>query len=126
MDIKVLKFSGAKNSCQLIINGELHTLKADYYSVGGQAHMETIVPVFETKLIELNDEVELYLYTDGYIDQFREKDNKGYGSRRFKKLLMDIHKLPMEEQKACLLEEMAKWQGKGAQIDDIMVMGIRV
>ena len=88
--------------------------------------METIVPVFETKLIELNDEVELYLYTDGYIDQFRESDNKGYGSRRFKKLLLDIHKLPMQEQKTYLLEEMAKWQGKGAQIDDIMVMGIRV
>lgn len=126
MDNKVLKFAGAKNSCQLICNGELISLKADYYSIGGKAYTQRRVPVFKTKLIELKDEVEIYLYTDGYIDQFRESDNKGYGSRRFKKLLMNIHKMPMEEQKACLLGEMAMWQANGAQIDDIMVMGIRI
>jgi serine phosphatase RsbU (regulator of sigma subunit)/Tfp pilus assembly protein PilF len=68
----------------------------------------------------------LYLYSDGFSDQFGGPENKKYSRRRFTNLLKSIQELSMQEQLLSLGEELKTWQGKGEQIDDICVIGIRL
>ena len=68
----------------------------------------------------------LYMFTDGYADQFGGPEGKKFKYRRFRHLLMSIHQLPMEEQKNKLYENMKEWMGnQHEQIDDQTVIGIR-
>lgn len=68
----------------------------------------------------------LYLFSDGYIEQFGGENDKRFTQRRFRKLLIDIHNKPMPKQKELLEKALAEWQGKTEQIDDILVMGVRM
>jgi len=66
------------------------------------------------------------LFSDGYPDQFGGPEGKKYKYRRFRHLLMSIHKLPMEEQLRKIEENINEWMGlTHEQIDDQMVIGIR-
>jgi len=68
----------------------------------------------------------LYMFSDGYPDQFGGPEGKKFKYRRFRHLLMTIHKLPMEEQHRKLEDNINEWMGvQHDQIDDQMVIGIR-
>ena len=67
-----------------------------------------------------------YIFSDGFVDQKGGKDNKKYMSKNFKNLLLRIHDLPMFEQKNILEKTITDWMGDNAQVDDILVIGIRV
>jgi hypothetical protein len=76
--------------------------------------------------VAIEDKDILYLFTDGYADQFGGPEGKKYKYRRFRHLLMSIHHLGMEDQKRRLDEHMREWMGgRHEQIDDQMVIGIR-
>ena len=68
----------------------------------------------------------IYVFSDGYQDQFGGPKNRKYMSGRFKKLLVKVSSLSCEEQHKTLDEEFAKWKGSNEQVDDICVIGIRV
>jgi serine phosphatase RsbU (regulator of sigma subunit) len=68
----------------------------------------------------------IYIFTDGYIDQFGGPEVKKYRLAPFKDLLMTIADKPMEEQKEILELEFNMWKGKYEQIDDVLVMGIKI
>ncbi len=118
----VLQFSGANNHCYLVRNGNLETIKADKMPVGLSDLLET---PFTSSEIELQENDCLYLYTDGFHDQFGGPDNKKFMSKRLKELLTEIASLPMREQKIRLETAMDQWMGYNDQIDDILVIGIR-
>jgi serine phosphatase RsbU (regulator of sigma subunit) len=65
----------------------------------------------------------IYLFTDGYADQFGGPERKKFKYRRFRHLLLTIHKLPVQEQRLHLIKSMEDWMGSEEQIDDIMVLG---
>jgi serine phosphatase RsbU (regulator of sigma subunit) len=65
----------------------------------------------------------IYLFTDGYADQFGGPEGKKYKYRRFRHLLLNIHKLPMSQQKAYLNQSIEDWRGNREQIDDILILG---
>jgi serine phosphatase RsbU (regulator of sigma subunit) len=67
----------------------------------------------------------LYLYSDGYQDQLGGGKGKKFKAAKFKKLLLDNYREPMEKQKQILLETIQKWRGSTEQMDDILVMGIQ-
>ena len=67
----------------------------------------------------------VYLFTDGYMDQFGGPENKKFNIPNFKKLLLGIQHLEMEKQKQMLEETISKWKGNYKQIDDMLVIGIR-
>ena len=67
----------------------------------------------------------LYLFTDGYADQFGGKENKKMKPKPFKKLLLNINHLDMNEQRKELLEKLNEWKGDFEQIDDICIIGIK-
>lgn len=118
----VLQFTGANNHCYHVRNGVLETIKADKMPVGLSDLLET--PFSSTEIL-LQENDCLYLYTDGYHDQFGGPDNKKFMSKRFKELLTEISSLPMQEQKQQLNNAMDQWMGHNDQIDDILVLGIR-
>ncbi|MGW8314413.1 MAG: PP2C family protein-serine/threonine phosphatase [Bacteroidales bacterium] len=68
----------------------------------------------------------LYLFSDGFIDQKGGRENKKYLSRRFKSLLLGIQDKPMYDQKQIVEKTLSDWMGDNFQVDDILVMGVRV
>jgi serine phosphatase RsbU (regulator of sigma subunit) len=68
----------------------------------------------------------IYMFTDGFADQFGGKDKRKYMYKRFKELLIAFNNNTMNEQKEMLENELKEWIGEGEQIDDITVIGIRI
>ena len=68
----------------------------------------------------------LYLYSDGYIDQFGGKDGLKFKQKLFKELLTNISDMPIDKQKVEIEQTMEQWQGDQSQLDDMMIMGIRI
>ena len=117
-----LQYSGAFRPMYLIRNKELHVFKGDSMPIG--IYYKEEVP-FSNKEVQFKENDIIYLFSDGYVDQIGGPDRKTFRSRKFKKLLVDIHHMPMEEQKVILENEYKAWRRDHEQIDDIMVMGIR-
>ena len=67
-----------------------------------------------------------YLSTDGFMDQKGGKDNKKFMSRKFKSTLLEIHDQPMFDQQDILDKKLSDWMGSNSQMDDILVVGVRV
>ncbi|MGW8313993.1 MAG: SpoIIE family protein phosphatase [Bacteroidales bacterium] len=81
---------------------------------------------FSDRKVSLETGDTLYLFSDGYVDQLGGGSRKTFRSRRFRKLLLEIQEEPMERQKMILTEKLEKWRGKVEQIDDILVIGLRI
>jgi serine phosphatase RsbU (regulator of sigma subunit) len=74
----------------------------------------------------LEKDVSYYLFSDGYIDQFGGPDQRKFMKKGFKKLILDIQGNPMNVQKEILTARLEEWKGNGPQIDDILVVGLRI
>jgi len=66
------------------------------------------------------------MFSDGYADQFGGPENKKFFTRRFEELLFEIHTKPMEDQKEILKNTLYEWMGSNDQVDDILVIGIKI
>lgn len=117
------QFAGAYNPLLLIRNGEANLLKPDKMPIG--IHIAEEKP-FTCQTFELLDGDRLYMFSDGYADQFGGPEMKKFKSGNFRDLLLQGHLLPMDEQKTRLAETIDDWKGKSTQIDDILVMGIHI
>jgi serine phosphatase RsbU (regulator of sigma subunit) len=120
-----LQFSGAMNPLYLVRNSELIEYKADLKGIGGISRRRKEKP-FKKQEVELKKGDCIYLFSDGYMDQFGGNNKEKFNSDRFKKLLCDMHTLGMQDQKNKLVKELENWMGDQEQIDDILVMGIKV
>ena len=72
------------------------------------------------------DQDTLYLFTDGFIDQFGGEHRKKYKIHRFKELLLSFQKESMDKQKQLLENAFESWRGDIEQIDDVCVIGVRL
>jgi serine phosphatase RsbU (regulator of sigma subunit) len=68
----------------------------------------------------------IYMFSDGYIDQFGGPDRKRYKYKTFKAFLLKIHTLPLQEQKEMLEKEFFGWKGDNIQLDDVLILGMRI
>lgn len=122
-----LQYAGANNPLYLFRdkNGapEFTEFKADRMPVG---YYQGSFKTFTNKEIQLEYGDVFYLFSDGFVDQKGGKDNKKFMSKKFKDLLLKIHKEPMREQKNILDKTITDWMGDHSQIDDILVLGVRV
>ncbi len=122
-DTGLMHFSGAFHPAYIIKNGnQLIEIPGDKMPIGVAAEEEVS---FKNQTIELNEGDMVYLFTDGYVDQFGGASGKKYKYRPFRNLLLHICNLPVEEQKTRLLEEFYNWKGNLQQLDDISVFGFR-
>lgn len=81
---------------------------------------------FTNKTLNLSSGDSIYLFSDGYADQFGGSRDKKFGYRRFRELLLESHFIPIEKQKSKLEDILNEWKGEKDQIDDILVLGIRL
>lgn len=122
---KLVQFAGARNPLYYISNNELTHLKSDSVPIGGMQKEDK--REFTIHNIDVSEPTTFYMFSDGYIDQFGGLHGQKYSSRRFKELLLEIHKLPMDKQKEILEQKMDEWIGNGRkQIDDILVIGFKL
>ncbi|MBN1952305.1 MAG: SpoIIE family protein phosphatase [Bacteroidales bacterium] len=118
-----VQFSGAYNPLVHIRNGECEVYKGDKMPVG--FHMGSMNP-FSSTHIKVEEGDCLYMFSDGYADQFGGEEDKKFKTSKLRELLTNIYYLPMEEQKSRLDETIESWKGINEQVDDILVVGIRI
>lgn len=121
---KRLEFAGANNPAYVIRNGELLLLAADKQPI--TASTDVIARPFTTQVLDLQKGDSIYLFTDGFADQFGGPRGKKFMYKRFKETLLGMQDKPMEEQKNLLDSAFKDWKGKLEQVDDVLVIGIRV
>jgi serine phosphatase RsbU (regulator of sigma subunit) len=123
----LMQFAGAFNPIYIIRNNKLMEIKGDRLSVGADNDPLDLKPVqsFTSHDLKLSRTDMIYLFTDGFADQFGGPEGKKYKYRRFRHTLLTIHKLSLESQKVYLDQTLEEWRGKIEQIDDILVIGIR-
>ena len=125
MKEKTLDYSGAFNPLYLIRNETIIEVKADRFSIGADVHFAAQRKLFKSHKIYLQKNDVIYIFTDGYADQFGGPEGKKFKYRRFRHLLLTIHKLPMEKQRSILDASIEEWKGGMDQVDDILVIGTK-
>ena len=120
-----LQYAGAYNSLYLIRKGQLIEYKADKMPVGVHIFDEDETH-FTNNIIPLQHDDMLYIFSDGFSDQFGGEKNIKFKTKCFKKLLTNISALPVEQQRNILIETHENWKGDGFQVDDILVVGVRI
>ena len=118
-----IQFAGAKIELILFNSKGYNRIKGDRVSIGGYTPENY---QFASQRIQLAPVDMIYLYTDGYQDQFGGKDNKKIRSTNLIDQLFGIQNEPMDIQKQRLLEYFMSWKGKNEQTDDVLVFGMRV
>jgi len=118
-----IQYSGAFSPLYLVSNGELSEYRGDQMPIG--IYHEEEMP-FTSKEVPFRENDIIYLFSDGYVDQIGGLHRKTFRSKRFKELIREIWSLPMEEQEAILREEHEIWRAGHEQIDDIMVLGVKL
>jgi len=113
----------AAHNCPLIIkNNTFIEYDADKMPIGQWIHEDT----FTTHKFDVRPGDMVYLYTDGYADQFGGSKGKKFKYKQLNDLLMELHQKPMNEQKEKLAQVFVDWKGELEQIDDVCVFGIRI
>ncbi len=119
---KKLSFAGAYNPLYMVRGNEIFVYKGDRFPIGFQGDKEML---FSKREIAMEENDTFYIFSDGYADQFGGTEGKKFKYRRFRHLLLNIHKLPAEDQKAILHQKIEEWMGDLEQVDDIIVMGMK-
>lgn len=118
-----LMYSGAHNSMLIIRDGELMEYKGDRRPVGFYLGKGIL---FKSNTLKLRKNDNIYLYTDGFTDQFGGDRNRKYKNSNFKKFLLSISNQKIQEQGESVEKEFNRWKGDCDQLDDVCVMGIRI
>lgn len=125
LNLKILRYAGVSNPIYIISGNQLTEYKAmnsiiSSYETGGHSFASEQIMVRKGDII--------YLFSDGYTDQFGGRFHKKYQRPNFKTFLLNIHMHPMPEQRDMLFEELERWRGENDedQTDDILVIGIKI
>lgn len=124
LEKKQLEYAGAFNPLYLIRDNKLIETRADCFSIGLKDKQGKINE-YTNHSIPLKKNDMLYLFSDGYPDQFGGPKGKKFMYRRFRHLLLTIHKLPCKEQERFLHKSITEWKGNNNQVDDVLIIGIR-
>ncbi len=120
---RILQFSGAGRPMICIKNNELNFIKGDTRAIGGIVR-EKEQRTYTKHEIAIDSTLHVYLFSDGYTDQFSEKTNKKFTVNRLKEKLLEIHQKPIHEQEILLKDNIAEWKGNTMQIDDMLIIGV--
>ncbi|PLX17381.1 MAG: hypothetical protein C0597_07055 [Marinilabiliales bacterium] len=118
-----LQYAGAYNPLYLFRNNELVEVKADRMPIGIYIKEKES---FTNNDIDLQKGDVFYIFSDGYQDQFGGEDGQKFKTKNYKQLLLEIHQKPMAEQREILDKRIDEWRGKWEQVDDIIILGLRV
>ena len=117
-----LQYAGAYNPLWIIRNGELLETKANRWPIGLSQDPQP----YTTHSIELEKGDLIYIFTDGFVDQFGGEKGKKLKVQGFKKLLLSMHDKPMEDQRNIISDAFYDWKGDLEQVDDVCLIGVRI
>ena len=119
---KELKYAGANNPLWIVRDGELIVIKPNKQPIGRYGKVEP----FKTHTVELQKNDTVYVFSDGYVDQFGGEKGKKFMAKAFKELLLSIQDKTMPQQKDELLQAFNTWKRDLEQLDDVCVIGVRI
>lgn len=119
-----LEYAGANNPLYIIRDKQLIKLKADKQPI--TASTETIAKPFTNNCVELQKNDCVFLFTDGFADQFGGPHGKKFMYKQFGELLISISGKSMKEQEQLLKQSFERWKGSLPQVDDVLVIGIKI
>jgi serine phosphatase RsbU (regulator of sigma subunit) len=117
-----LVYSAAYNPIYLIRDNKIIEFKGDRMPLSHHPKMTG----FSSREIKIRRNDRVYLFTDGYMDQFGGQEVKKFRRSQFKEVLIRIHKKPLNVQKRLLQDAYLTWRGKEEQVDDITVVGLKL
>ncbi|MEO9532933.1 MAG: SpoIIE family protein phosphatase [Crocinitomicaceae bacterium] len=122
-----LTFSGAMNHGFLMQQGELKELEADIIGIGGMMRPKRLKDFkFQETKVKLSPGDMIYLFSDGFMDQFGGPENKKFNVKNFKELLQEASGLNPDEQIKIIDKRFKSWKGTTPQIDDVLIVGVQV
>jgi hypothetical protein len=135
--IRTLDFAGAMNPLLVIRNANCENINDSFLEEGQfrlfeikgdkmPAAINDKMDPFKKTSIKIEPDDKFYMFSDGYEDQFGGPKDTKFMKKNMKKLFLQIHQLPMEEQKQILERTIEDWKGNFPQVDDILVIGFSV
>lgn len=121
-DTNLLHYAGAYNPLHIIRDGELINVKPDLQPVS----VHIAEKPFTNNEVQLEKDDQIYTFSDGFVDQFGGKNGTKFYSKNFKNLLLSIHHKSMEDQKEILEQTFDEWRGNYNQLDDVLIMGVKI
>ncbi len=117
-------FTGANNPIYHVSNGELKQIKGDKFPVG--AFIEDKIQNFTMKRFTVEKGDSIFLFSDGFADQFGGPKGKKYKYAQFQEKLKGNHNLPLNQQLNIMKTEFLDWKGSHEQVDDVLLIGIKI
>ena len=114
-----MKFAGAIRPCYIFRDKKLNLLKGNRFSIGGFSLSDKI---FETQEFQLEKGDMIYLFSDGFPDQFGGRENKKLKMSGFHQIMESVVQFPMDQQYKMYSEALSQWMGDNTQMDDILLM----
>jgi serine phosphatase RsbU (regulator of sigma subunit)/tetratricopeptide (TPR) repeat protein len=125
-----LQYAGAQNPLYVLTDNELTVINGNNQTVGGGGFLlkkkDPLKIEYTNHIIPIEKEMSIFLFSDGYMDQFGGSDGKKFGIQKFKELVLNNQHLSMQKQKELFLAAHQDWKGNTAQVDDVLVMGVRL
>ncbi len=124
-DERRINFAGAMNNMYLIRDNEITTYRGDRVSIGTSLTIEGEERDvhFSRQMVYCEPGDMIYMFSDGYVDQFGGPEQKKFKVRRFKHLLLNIYDLPSRDQKIVIHQKHDEWRGNNEQTDDMIIVG---
>lgn len=123
LEENVLEFAGAMRPLWIIRANELTELKGSRFPIG---YFHGVEKTFEKQVVQLEKGDSLYLFSDGYADQFGGEKNKKFNKRKMKELLLSIVNMTGKEQEGFMEYALKNWRQEVDQTDDVLVMGVKI
>lgn len=123
-DTLQLEYSGANNNLYIVSDKSLNIVKACRLTIGSVEEDVAGPPLNHSVQLKTGDC--LYLFSDGYAHQFGKDYNKKFNTRRFQQLLLSVHEEQMDDQERILHNTFNDWKGNFEQVDDVLVIGLRL
>ena len=121
---KIIKFAGAETPLFYVKDNELKMIKGDRYSVGyKKCDMDH---EYKEHIINVKEDMQFYLTTDGYLDQNGGEKSFPFGKKRFQNIIKEFHTQTMQEQETVFLNILAQYQGNEESNDDTTLIGFKI
>lgn len=123
-ETRMLQYAGVFNPLYIVRNNQIIQVKADKTPIG--VNVDGVVDTYTNHEIQMQPGDMVYLFSDGYADQFGGPDGKKFKYNKLRELLVNISTLSTEEQEIRLRGEFNYWRGELEQVDDVLIIGMRI
>jgi len=123
IETQLLKFAGAMRPLWIVRNNKVIEIKGDRFPIG---YFYGVEKSFSNIEFELEKDDQLYLFSDGYADQFGGEKNKKFNRKKMKELLISVNSMSSQDQQGFLEYSLKNWRQEIEQTDDVLIIGLKI